>query len=718
MGLDAGGLNLGAFEFTDSVMSTTDSSAITIDQAVTVASDLTVGGNLLPNTANGGDLGSLARPWRSLYVSNTTIYIGGVPLSLDENGNLLVDGNLIQGGGGSITTDATAPVSPTEGNLWYDTVSGRIYIYYDSSWVDASPVDGAGISSTNELVNGASSFSVSSDGTLTLTHPAEPNYHPLSTTLTIQKAAGNYHTISGAYGLSLQATPVPSGYGLNTNTNFVDIFHDGVSVNVNDNTWIFGTDGTLTLPDSATLAVGSEAEIEALALVYTDYRDQLDLVFADANYTGDGWPADNTSYARLTASTDPDIQPSWIVLAEAAFDAYDAMLEAQQSIDFKINVYGREWQFTSDRSNLLNSLTIPENTTISGPDSIELRAEGSGNKEAKIELDAANNRVSIGTTSLGWVFSNNGILSLPTVGKIGNGNFEWAFDETGTLTVPSPSSNGFFLTFASDNYEGTVPKPTLTLTDTPWLVEGQYVYAANGESQLTLGAIGPNLVNPGYESGDTFVFEAYGADDQANHGIKGYTLTITLTSVVEGPSGWTATATESAAPIYPSTILTSGAIKLTNNVDTSWIFGTDGNLTLPPGSSRITSYGQVTIETDNNGSGMYANATGVNLLYANTNVTLRANSTGTNKDWTFGTDGDLTLPVGGDILDSNGDSVLGGGSYTPDDSGNWNDPTVNNVAAALDELAAKVAALENFEIDGGNAYTPAAGELIIDGNGA
>ena len=87
--------------------------------------------------------------------------------------------------------------------------------------------------------------------------------------------------------------------------------------------------------------------------------------------------------------------------------------------------------------------------------------------------------------------------------------------------------------------------------------------------------------------------------------------------------------------------------------------------------------------------------------------------------WTFGTDGDLNIPPGKTIRDSlTGDDLLGGGSYTPDDSGNWNDPTVNNVAAALDELAAKVAALENFEIDGGNAYTPAAGELIIDGNGA
>ena len=86
--------------------------------------------------------------------------------------------------------------------------------------------------------------------------------------------------------------------------------------------------------------------------------------------------------------------------------------------------------------------------------------------------------------------------------------------------------------------------------------------------------------------------------------------------------------------------------------------------------------------------------------------------------WTFGTDGDLTLPEGGDILDSNGDSVLGGGSYTPDDTDNWEDPAVNTIQAALDELAARMTAFENFEIDGGNAYTPAFGELLIDGNGA
>lgn len=33
----------------------------------------------------------------------------------------------------------TAPVNPTAGDLWYDEVSGRTYVYYDNTWVDANP---------------------------------------------------------------------------------------------------------------------------------------------------------------------------------------------------------------------------------------------------------------------------------------------------------------------------------------------------------------------------------------------------------------------------------------------------------------------------------------------------------------------------------------------------------------------------------------------------
>jgi hypothetical protein len=58
------------------------------------------------------------------------------------------------------------------------------------------------------------------------------------------------------------------------------------------------------------------------------------------------------------------------------------------------------------------------------------------------------------------------------------------------------------------------------------------------------------------------------------------------------------------------------------------------------------------------------------------------------------------------------------GYYLPDKVEYWNEPAVTTVAAALDELAVKLTAIQNYEIDGGNAYTPAEAEFIIDGNGA
>lgn len=80
--------------FLGSTISTDDSSSIVIDRSTTVTSNLNVGGDLLPQTANGGDLGSSSQPWRSLYVSNSTVYLGGIPLSLDPNTNELKINNV------------------------------------------------------------------------------------------------------------------------------------------------------------------------------------------------------------------------------------------------------------------------------------------------------------------------------------------------------------------------------------------------------------------------------------------------------------------------------------------------------------------------------------------------------------------------------------------------------------------------------------------------
>jgi len=92
-------LNLGAFEFTGSVMTTTDSTAIVIDQSTTVTSDLTVGGDLLPSVDLGGSIGSPDKQWKSLWVSENTIYINKIPLSVTSQGQLIIDGDVFTGGG-------------------------------------------------------------------------------------------------------------------------------------------------------------------------------------------------------------------------------------------------------------------------------------------------------------------------------------------------------------------------------------------------------------------------------------------------------------------------------------------------------------------------------------------------------------------------------------------------------------------------------------------
>ena len=47
--------------------------------------------------------------------------------------------NTSTGGSASIQVGNTPPADPVEGALWYDIVAGRLYIYYDSYWVDTNP---------------------------------------------------------------------------------------------------------------------------------------------------------------------------------------------------------------------------------------------------------------------------------------------------------------------------------------------------------------------------------------------------------------------------------------------------------------------------------------------------------------------------------------------------------------------------------------------------
>ena len=59
------------------------------------------------------------------------------------------------GGGSSVSVMPTAPTVANQGDLWYCTSDGRLYVYYDdnatSQWVDASPDDVAPVVHSGEI---------------------------------------------------------------------------------------------------------------------------------------------------------------------------------------------------------------------------------------------------------------------------------------------------------------------------------------------------------------------------------------------------------------------------------------------------------------------------------------------------------------------------------------------------------------------------------------
>jgi hypothetical protein len=240
LGLDTDTLNLGAFEFTGSVMTTTDSSAIVIDQATTITSNLSVGGDILPQTANGGDLGSLAKPFRSLYVSNNTVYLGGVPLSLEPGTNELRVNNV-----------------PISQRITYTDIPNAPVDISDLT-DDDGLLGGGGNANTGNftfdadtITNGGGLILNTNRGTLAV-----------GTNMEVPGVAGHFHI--GFDGSN--NNPPPSDLFFGDDYNYVKLpgseLNDddfGVEIGTHDrdggdsHTWRFNTDGGLTFPQGTFL---------------------------------------------------------------------------------------------------------------------------------------------------------------------------------------------------------------------------------------------------------------------------------------------------------------------------------------------------------------------------------------------------------------------------------------------------------------------------------
>ena len=196
LGLNADGTpNLGAFEFNGSVMTTTDSSNMTIgDEGTTV----NIGGDLVPTANLNSNLGSPTKKWHSLYVGTGSVYLGDARLSLED---------------GKITSNVGFNLTGSVGE-----VSGAV------DWVNVlnKPTIPT---SFDRLVNGASEVVLDEIGFLTI--PA---------TVVLPEGVITYNG------------EVDPGIVLGSSINSVFV---RTLNGINQHTWKFGTDGNLHFPDSS-----------------------------------------------------------------------------------------------------------------------------------------------------------------------------------------------------------------------------------------------------------------------------------------------------------------------------------------------------------------------------------------------------------------------------------------------------------------------------------
>ena len=80
-----------------------------------------------------------------LVVTNGGIFGGTVTVATPTDGTHAATKDYVDSVTGSPTVpvDDTAPVTPGNGNLWYDTVTERLHVYYNGTWLAIANLEDA-----------------------------------------------------------------------------------------------------------------------------------------------------------------------------------------------------------------------------------------------------------------------------------------------------------------------------------------------------------------------------------------------------------------------------------------------------------------------------------------------------------------------------------------------------------------------------------------------
>jgi hypothetical protein len=402
LGLTDVTLNLGAFTFTGSTMSTDDSTNIVIDKPITVNGEITVDGDITPKTNLGASLGTPTKQFKSLYVSTNTVFLGGVPLSLEAGTNELTINNV--------------PVSQT---INYADIPNAPKDLSDLT--DNSGSLGGGVTSYNDLTNKPTLFSGS--------------YNDLT----------NKPDLAGTYQFSVAADD--STQRVISTDEVIKFIGAGGITTASD------AEGNITISKiselvSATVpTVGSTASAGEAGITYSNKI----AIFTEGAFTVGVWTdvqpgwtvTDNNGFTDTIASRGGFGAASFVTTvnnwpAPASGKTYVFTSPGYQlgyTNPIEITVGNNDWSFNND-----GSLTFPDNTvqtTAAQAFSFSVAADDSTQRAI------SNNELIkfIGAGGITTASDAEGNITITgsggSVSSLVNGAYTVSLGSTGTLTVPA-----------------------------------------------------------------------------------------------------------------------------------------------------------------------------------------------------------------------------------------------------------------------------------------
>ena len=240
--------NTGNIAFSNLTISGSVAGNIVLDPAgdgnVSIVSDVIPGANVTYN------LGSSTRQWKDLWLSNSTLYLGGFPVTVSNTGVLSVNGSPVTSSYGNANVSVFLP---TYSGLLGGTLST----------VSQPNITAVGIltslTATNDITTTSGRF-IGNGSSLTAITGANVNGTVANATyaVTAQFVTGltgaNVTTALGYVPLNSNSANTYS----NTNvTAFLPTYTGNIAGNIvkNGYSWTFGTDGNLALPASGVLLV-------------------------------------------------------------------------------------------------------------------------------------------------------------------------------------------------------------------------------------------------------------------------------------------------------------------------------------------------------------------------------------------------------------------------------------------------------------------------------